>query len=52
MLFFVVVVLLWFGFWLCVPKLWIEFELWCEGGEEKKKTCGIMICGMNNLEID
>ena len=40
-------------FWLCVPKLWIEFELWFEKKEkEKKKSCGIMFCGINNVEID
>ena len=32
----------------CIPKLWIEFEL----SFEEKKTCDIMTCGMNNLEID
>ena len=48
-------------FRFCVPKLWIEFELWFEKKKKKKKkqkkkrkkkTCGIMTCGTNNLEID
>ena len=34
-------------FWVCVPKLWIEFYLWFE-----KRTCGTMICEMINLKID
>ena len=33
-----------------VPKLWIDFELSFE--EKKRKTCGIMTGGMNDLEID
>ena len=37
-------------FWVCAPKLWIEFELGF--AKKKKKTSGIMTCGMNNLEID
>ena len=36
--------------WFCVPKLWIESELWFEG--EKKRTFGITTCEMSNLEID
>ena len=31
----------------CVPKLLIESELSFE-----EKNCGIVTCGMNNLEID
>ena len=38
-------------FWFCVPKLWKEFELWFEK-KKKKKTCGIMTRGTNNLETD
>ena len=34
--------------WFFVSKLWIEYELWFE----EKKACGIMTCGMDNLEID
>ena len=33
-----------FFYWFCVPKLWIEVELWFE----EKKTGGIMTCGMND----
>ena len=43
-------------FWFCVPILWIEFEVWPDKKKKRKKirreTCGIMTCGMNNLEID
>ena len=40
-------------FWFCILKLRMEFELWFEKRErKKKKTCGTVTCGMNNLEID
>ena len=41
-------------FWLCIPKLWTEFELWFEKKkeEEEKEDLCVMTCGMNNLEIN
>ena len=35
----------------CVPKLWIESDLFFEKMKKKREICDIVTCGIDNLEI-